>query len=305
MWVTPAQPGGAVVPPEAPATPPAPAPGSGTAGPAPDAPAWWAPAAPVTAPAAEPLWRVPAPGGGGTPPHPRGRRLGPVVAGVAVAAVALGAAAVWLVPGDGAPRPEGRENVSAAPTTPGTESGPAPGPTSEPSEPTSAPTSAPVTPSPGGDGSDGSDGSDGRRHDTVTDPAGFTLAVPHGWTREDSANGVFYRSPDRTALIQVFRVTEPDLTPLEAVRAASGGLRKGTPNYREISVGPAPGDPSAAELVYEYDSEESKGRRRGVERVFVADDGGKWALLAAGPAGEWTVTRQDLTAALEAFRVSA
>ncbi|WP_407837622.1 hypothetical protein ACE1OC_16200 [Streptomyces sp. DSM 116496] len=136
----------------------------------------------------------------------------------------------------------------------------------------------------------------------MRDAKGFTVAVPAGWLREEAAAGVFYRSPDRTALVQIFQVSEPELTPLAAVQGASTYLRAQTTGYEEIRVGPAQGAPEGGELVYEYDSAESHGRRRGVERVFVAEDGKKWAVLTAGPAPEWTLTQSHHKAALAAFR---
>ncbi|MET9465224.1 hypothetical protein ABZY44_10480 [Streptomyces sp. NPDC006544] len=136
----------------------------------------------------------------------------------------------------------------------------------------------------------------------MRDAKGFTIAVPVGWNREEGASGVFYRSPDRTALIQVFTVVEPELTPLGAAQGASADLRARTTGFQEVRLGPVPGEPGAAELVYEYDSAESHGRRRGVERVFVARDGGKWAVLTAGPVAEWTLTQAHHSAALAAFR---
>lgn len=139
-------------------------------------------------------------------------------------------------------------------------------------------------------------------HETVRDAKGFTLGVPHGWGREESGSAVFYRSPDRAALIQVFQVSEPELSPLGAVRGASADLRARTTGYEEIRVGPVPGAAEAGELVYEYDSVESHGRRRGVERVFFAQDGKKWAVLTAGPAAEWALTQEHQAAALTAFR---
>ncbi|MFE1826734.1 serine/arginine repetitive matrix protein 2 [Streptomyces yangpuensis] len=241
------------------------------------------------------------PGPPGPPPGPsgpgRGRWLTPATAGIAVASVAIGAAAVWFVARDtGDADRAGEKNgtvTSGAPTEPG-------GSPSR-SAPTGSPTGAtgPTgSPTPGPTGTTAGAGA----HETRQDTAGFTIAVPAGWVREELKEGVFYRSPDRTALIQVFRVSEPELSPLAAVRQASTHLRAGTRGYEEISVGPVSGASGAAELVYQYDSEESRGVRRGVERVFVAADGGKWAVLTAGPAAEWQATQDHHAAALAAFR---
>ncbi|MCY0926036.1 hypothetical protein OTB20_07400 [Streptomyces sp. H27-H1] len=227
------------------------------------------------------------------PERPRGRWLTPATAAVAVAALAIGAAAVWFVQRDsGEPAHAGPTASSAPPSGdgPGT---PAPSATGTPSQSQTGAGTASPTPSPSG--------SDPAR-ETVRDAKGFTVAVPAGWVREDGPAGVFYRSPDRTALIQIFQVSEPELTPLAAVQGASSYLRAQTTGYQEIGVGPAPDAPEGGELVYEYDSAESHGRRRSVERVFVAEDGKKWAVLTAGPAAGWTLTQAHHRAALDAFR---
>ncbi|MFC9299541.1 hypothetical protein ACFTWH_34805 [Streptomyces sp. NPDC057011] len=207
-----------------------------------------------------------------------------------MAAVVLGAAAVWFVMRDDEPVREahGTMTPSATATAPTGSGAPTKSASKSPSPSPSTSTSA----SPGASGG----------HRTLTDPKGFTIAVPDGWNREESGAGVFYRSPDRTALIQVFRVAEPELSPLDAVQGASTDLRARTPNYTEVRVGEVSGGSGAAELVYEYDSAESNGRRRGVERVLFAQDGNKWAVLVAGPAAEWSRTQEHLAAALADFR---
>ncbi|MFF1411785.1 hypothetical protein ACFVX6_18670 [Streptomyces sp. NPDC058289] len=209
-----------------------------------------------------------------------------------MAALAIGAAAVWFVARDTGEQPvQAGPTVSSAP--PSGEDTPTPSATATRSPSPTGTGSPSPTPSPSGSDS---------AHETVRDAKGFTVAVPAGWLREEAAAGVFYRSPDRTALVQIFQVSEPELTPLAAVQGASTYLRAQTTGYREIRVGPAPGAPEGGELVYEYDSAESHGRRRGVERVFVAEDGKKWAVLTAGPAADWTLTQSHHQAALTGFR---
>ncbi|MDH6225426.1 hypothetical protein [Streptomyces sp. MJP52] len=143
------------------------------------------------------------------------------------------------------------------------------------------------------------------------DPAGFTLAVPEDWTREERDNGVFYTPGDDSSLIQVFEVTEPGITPLESLEAASEHLES-QPGYEEISLsgtGPPEGasdavGADAAELVYAYDSEELGFRKQVVDCVFTADDGTMYAVLVAGPADEWPVQEEQLAVALDHFAVS-
>ncbi|MFF1559130.1 hypothetical protein [Streptomyces sp. NPDC058279] len=232
----------------------------------------------------------PVPPGPPRPEGPGGRWLTPTTAGIAVAALAIGAAAVWFVERSPSGPPAHAGATASGASTAGGASGSRPPRTSPPADdPTGSPSAGTGSPA-------------GGAHETVRDPKGFTIAVPTGWAREESESGVFYRSPDRTSLLQVFRVSEAELSPLQAVQGASADLRARTPGYEEIRVGQVPGSDDAAELVYEYDSVESHGRRRGVERVSRTPDGGKWAVLTAGPAADWAVTRAHHAAALEAFR---
>ncbi|MEU9082208.1 serine/arginine repetitive matrix protein 2 [Streptomyces sp. NPDC048357] len=269
---------------------------------APAPPPYGAPTAPQPPYGSDPGYPPPVPPQPGhLPPSggPRGRWRTPVTAGIAVASVAIGAGAVWFLARDTDDANREGKNGTVASGTPSW-SGGEPSGTGSPTasgSPTGGTGPSP-SPSPTGTGP----GAGAGAHETKQDPAGFTIAVPAGWVREELKEGVFYRSADRTALIQVFRVSEPELSPLEAVTQASGYLRSATRGYQEVRVGPVPGGSGAAELVYQYDSDESHGLRRGVERVLFASDGGKWAVLTAGPAAEWQVTQEHHAAALAAFR---
>ncbi|WP_185922052.1 hypothetical protein, partial [Streptomyces sp. WAC06614] len=241
------------------------------------------------------------------PPLPPGgagaRRVRPLVAGALVAVVAVGAATGWWFAHRDEPAPDARGSASSlAPDPTGPTDGANPdgpsasaGTSRSPSTSPSAGASRSGSASPGGTAA-----APDEPREVVQDPKGFALAVPAGWRREESGASVFYRSSDRAALIQVFPVSEPDLTPVQAVERASADLRSRTSGYTEIRVGAVTG--GGGELVYEYASEESRGRRRGVERVLLAPDGTKWAVLVAGPAAEWPLTQSRQEAALRAFR---
>ncbi|MYW68401.1 hypothetical protein GTY65_30645 [Streptomyces sp. SID8379] len=187
---------------------------------------------------------------------------------------------------------------------------PDPKPTGTSASPTATPTSTPTptptaTPSPTG----GELPSDYRE---VTDVAGFTIAVPDGWDRSESEQGVFYKSSDESSLIQVFTITEPDTAPLASLRAASKTLSGKNPGYEEVSLAEttAPDGASeavtddAAELVYAYDSEKLGARRKVIDFAFTAQDGTQYAVLVAGPDAEWPAQRDRLTTVLSRFRPS-
>lgn len=140
----------------------------------------------------------------------------------------------------------------------------------------------------------------------VDDPAGYSLAVPEGWERTDRDSGVFYATADDRNLLQIFVVTEPELTPYEAVRQSSKNLGAQQPGYEEVSLdrdaapddaSPAVGD-DAARLVYAYDSEKLGTRKKCVEYAFTADDGKKYAMVAAGPEDDWSTTEETARVAL-------
>ncbi|RSS41013.1 hypothetical protein EF912_31795, partial [Streptomyces sp. WAC07061] len=140
-------------------------------------------------------------------------------------------------------------------------------------------------------------------HTVVHDEKGFSVAVPPGWepSTDETGSGSFYRRPgDRSALLQVFRITESSAMGSCTLLQISSDQLKANPGYRQVSLEPTAG--TGCELVYEYDSSESNGRRRGMERIVTTPDGGRWALLAAGPAADAATTRANLTAALESFR---
>ncbi|MFG2618347.1 hypothetical protein ACGFXC_12050 [Streptomyces sp. NPDC048507] len=205
--------------------------------------------------------------------------------GVLAAVVAGSAVAAWMLLGG---RDAPPADAGPPPTT-----APSREPTAQPTDPGSP--GATASPSP----------SAGTGYTVVRDGSGgFSVAVPDGWqpSRDETGSGSFYRPPgDRSALLQIFRVGEDAGTgACELLRLSSRSLDDATPAYRQVSLEPVAGE--GCELVYEYDSAESHGRRRGVERIVVTPDGGRWALLAAGPAADAATTRAHLTAALDSFQ---
>ncbi|WBO61426.1 hypothetical protein [Streptomyces camelliae] len=134
------------------------------------------------------------------------------------------------------------------------------------------------------------------------DASGFTIAVPDGWQREEKSNGIFYNSPDGRSLLQVFAITEPDMTPRAALTETSHTLAKNNKNYKEISlqdVSQDSGEP-AAELVYAYDRPDGT-RRQVIDHAFGTDTGKQYAVLVAGPENDWPRQRDILQIALAHF----
>ncbi|MGA5471323.1 serine/arginine repetitive matrix protein 2 [Streptomyces arboris] len=231
-------------------------------------------------------------------------RITPLTAGLAVAVLAAGAAALWFTVGGGGGdggRDDARGRTASAPAEEATD--PDAGfpdgtddAASEPTDATATDTESPDTESPGtGDPPPG--------YVTQDDEEGFRIAVPEEWSeRTKKTGGVFYEPFGSGELLQVFRVSEPGMTALDAVRAASED-RSVSPGFEEVRIGavdnPLAGE--AAELVYAYDSEDSGGRRRVLERVFTASDGRLYAVLVAAPDEQWPRHEEILSTAVTHF----
>ncbi|MGD3106829.1 hypothetical protein [Streptomyces sp. YGL11-2] len=255
-------------PPEGPAVPPVPE--------APFPPVPDAPLAPVPETPYPPFPPVPGTG------HRRTRAL---IAAAVVGVLAIGAGGAYLLWGrtpagpPAAHPPTSSASVTTTPTAPAT-GGTASG------TPTVSPTAS---------------GAPGGYH-VVHDAKGFTLAVPDGWQRDERPTGVFYTSADSRNLLQIFQITESDLTPQRALEQASQGLA-GNPGYQQISLGPVSGPPgsSGAQLVYAYDSDRLGIRVQAVDTAFTAADGRQFAVLVLGPAADWPRQQETEHLALQSF----
>ncbi|BCK69094.1 hypothetical protein Srufu_030470 [Streptomyces libani subsp. rufus] len=212
------------------------------------------------------------------------RRTG-LVAGVAVAVIVAAVGGGYLLWGHdddpAAARPAARTQSSAPSRT---ATGPS---TGAPDSPTPAPTLSELP--------------DGFR--LAHDKKNFTLAVPGTWTRSERKTGVFYTAPDDRGLVQIFEITDPEITPREALQQASQGL-SGNPGYEEISLEPlgfpGPGI-DANQLVYAYDSKRLHTRVKVVDCAFTATDGRQFAVLVLGAEDDWPQQEQTQEIALRTF----
>jgi hypothetical protein len=163
-------------------------------------------------------------------------------------------------PGDGATTvPEPDPTPSATTTEPGF-------PTGSPGEPTAG-TGPPLPPA---------------GYETVTDPAGFALAVPLGWERTEEGASIFYTAPDGSRRLQVFELEES--TPYESAVLARD-TASGAEGYEEIAFEPVGTGPlDAVELEY-FRADEEQGWTHLLDHRFAAADGVTlYALVIYGPA---------------------
>ncbi|OAR21938.1 hypothetical protein A8W25_05160 [Streptomyces sp. ERV7] len=229
------------------------------------------------------------------------RRQRAVVAAVAAAVLAGGAAGGWLLWGrDGGSGSGGVAAASSSASVEGTD--PTGTPTDSPTatstdESTATPTREPTdtaTPDTGPPVPDGF-----RR---VEDPLGWSVAVPATWTRTEERSSALYRSPDQRYLLQMFRLTEPGITPYEALRITSDNLSLHR-GYQEISLRRMTEVTAtdAAELVYAYNRSVQTDRIQGIARSFVAGNGVPYTVLVYGPDEDWPAQLGVLNRVLGTF----
>ncbi|MFF9219944.1 hypothetical protein [Streptomyces viridosporus] len=248
------------------------------AGPAPAQPP---PAVPwsVPPPLPEPLPGAPVPRG--DDPRGAGRRRVWAVVGGATAVGAVAGLVLTLVPGGGE-GPDGRADGKAASAGVSRTSGPsAPGPR-EPSD-----GGSPTGKSPAEGTGPAEDLPAG--YEPYTDPEGFTLARPAGWTRTTvpSTYGidvVHYRSPDGEHRLQVFEVSET--SPGESHGLFLSDAVAKPPGFTELSLESLDGgDFTGSRLEYLVDSikgEPDVGTWHVVDQRFAAADGRLYAIAAYG-----------------------
>ncbi|MFI1013440.1 hypothetical protein [Streptomyces sp. NPDC020965] len=241
-----------------------------------------------------------------------------------VAVLAVAGITTWVATTGGDDRSEGKSGSSGAPSTPyepdtetwdpSTESIESDGVSEsvEPSEPPSdalseSPSDSPsesMSPTAGSDA--GTPGAPPAGYRVAADAKGFSLGVPEGWTRSSTAQGVFYHSPDKLSLLQIFTVGEGGMTSLQAVEVTSVNVERRSSNFRELSIGSVRGGPEnpagdAAELHYAYDDAKTVGVRECIERVFTAKGGTMYAVLGCAPDDRSPFQRELLTTALNHF----
>ncbi|WP_116213489.1 hypothetical protein [Streptomyces olivoreticuli] len=129
------------------------------------------------------------------------------------------------------------------------------------------------------------------------DPAGFTLDVPLGWQRTTDGTSVFFRTAGDESFIQVFQLHGPEATPYDAIVATEAAMSKNA-DYRRLRMDRL--GSGAAELEYTYTRSDGGARHVAVHDL-VAPDHQQYALLVAGPSGDWPAHARVFQVLLNSF----
>ncbi|MFE9931062.1 serine/threonine-protein kinase [Streptomyces sp. NPDC005533] len=273
----------------APTPPPVPVPAAASA------PTPVPPSVPATAPVTTPAAAAPA-----VPSATRRRPAAALIAGLLVAAIAgagVSAAALMMndddrprqasTSGGAGGRSTAADAVASAPPGPATPAPPTP--TASPGGPGGRTgTASPAAPRPVPPASDDKAAPAGYR--VVEDPAGFSLAVPLGFTRKVEGSRIFYMSPDETFRIGV-KVAEPESGgPLAVHQRAHAKGPSNNPGYRDAEVVASTHDGHEAALwLFTWDGfSAAEGPRH--TRDLCWEEGGRlydvWVSAPVGRSGE-------------------
>jgi hypothetical protein len=238
----------------------------------------------------------------------RGRRTGPRVLLVAAALVAALAGAglvswAFLSGQGGDPGPAGPTGSRTSPGGP-----PAHGTPASESPATGTPTTpAPTVTVTARPGATGRPPTAPAGYRTVSDAAGFRLAVPKGFTRSVEGPRVFYKSPGEVFRIGVKLMTPaPADGPLAVQRRSAAAGPKNNPGYRDGQVVAAShrGDP-AARWEFTWDGfSAGEGARHTVDLCWT-QGGTMYDVWVSAPVGRVAEARNHFDVAVDTFVPSA
>jgi eukaryotic-like serine/threonine-protein kinase len=133
--------------------------------------------------------------------------------------------------------------------------------------------------------------------ETYTDPSGFTVAVPEGWTREQNGTAVDFDDPSSAAFLRIDRTREPKDDPVADWERQEKSLQARYDSYQRIRIEPVDfrGWPAA-------DWEFTLGPSAHVlNRGFVTDEDHGYALYLSSPEASWSDNLRAFEVAARAF----
>ncbi|MGW8352221.1 serine/threonine-protein kinase [Streptomyces wedmorensis] len=179
------------------------------------------------------------------------------------------------------------------PTTPARppQTTPAQPPQTTPAQPPTTPAQPPATPAPPAG------------YQWASDPAGFRVAVPQGWTRSVTSGQINY-SPDGGTHLLRFAVNpnapQNSLDHFLGLEQTVGNFR----DYRRLVLraNTYQGYPGA---LWEFSwNAEQFGPRHAIDQSFVTPDGTEYLIYVGYPEGEWAAGRQVFDTALSTYSLT-
>ena len=132
-----------------------------------------------------------------------------------------------------------------------------------------------------------------------SDPSGFSVAVPEGWTAEQSSStAVDLTSPDGTSFLRVDQTSEPKGDPKKDWERQEKSVSGELPNYQRVSIESVDynGWP-AADWEFTFAN-----NTHVLNRGFVTDDSHGYALYLSSRESDWAANRAVFDQAAATFQ---
>ncbi|MEU6209183.1 protein kinase [Streptomyces sp. NPDC047023] len=142
----------------------------------------------------------------------------------------------------------------------------------------------------------------------VTDPTGFTLFVPDGWTRQMDGDQIDYTPDNGKHFIRIAADPTPDFRdPYAHVLDLEQQVQKRT-DYKRLKLNQNTFRDSTRSAIWEFTWTEKgthAGPRRAKEQMYIAPDGTEYAIYMSGPVAGWATTSQQFDVVLSGWEPPA
>ncbi|WP_328522785.1 serine/threonine protein kinase [Kribbella sp. NBC_00359] len=122
-----------------------------------------------------------------------------------------------------------------------------------------------------------------------TDPTGFSLAVPAGWTVDRQGGRVYFREPGGARFLLIDQTDQPKPDPVADWRQQEAARRDGYDDYQRIRIEPVDYFEKAADWEFTYAT--PSGRRHVIIRGVVTSDKRAYGIYWSTPDTQWTESR--------------
>lgn len=138
----------------------------------------------------------------------------------------------------------------------------------------------------------------------VTDPTGFTLFVPDGWTRQTNGDQIDYTPDNGKHFIRIAADSSPDYdNPYMHLLDLEKQVQRRT-DYKKQRLNQNTFRDSTRAALWDFTWTEKAnfpGPRRAIEQMYIAPNETEYAIYMSGPVADWSTTRQQFDIVLSGW----
>ncbi|MFF4385929.1 MULTISPECIES: serine/threonine-protein kinase [unclassified Streptomyces] len=142
----------------------------------------------------------------------------------------------------------------------------------------------------------------------VTDPTGFSLFVPEGWTRQMDGDQIDYTPDNGKHFIRIAADPSPDYpNPYAHLLDLENQVQKRL-DYKKERLNQNTFRDSTRAALWDFSWTEKgthAGPRRAIEQMYIAPDDTEYAIYMSGPTADWNTTRQQFDIVLSGWEPPA